>query len=112
VAIAEQLLAAVDGQRGVEAADRLCEACVVLLDIDAAAISLIFDRESRPALLVAKSGQRSNQGRRARARRTASSTSRSATAFSLMFSFWLIRVSRSNASSVLAPVRLRMMPIA
>jgi GAF domain-containing protein len=43
VAIADQLLAAVDGRRGVEAADRLCEACVVLLDIDAAAISLVFD---------------------------------------------------------------------
>jgi len=43
VAIADQLLAAVDARRGVEAADRLCEACVVLLDIDAAAISLVFD---------------------------------------------------------------------
>jgi GAF domain-containing protein len=43
VAIADQLLAAVDARRWVEAADRLCEACVVLLDIDAAAISLVFD---------------------------------------------------------------------
>jgi hypothetical protein len=43
VAIPEQLFAAVDGRRGVDAADRLCEACVVLLDIDAAAISLVFD---------------------------------------------------------------------
>jgi hypothetical protein len=43
VAIHEQLLAAVDGRRGVEAADRLCEACVGLFDIDAAAISLVFD---------------------------------------------------------------------
>jgi hypothetical protein len=43
VAIHDQLLSAVDGRRGVEAADRLCEACVALLDIDAAAISLIFD---------------------------------------------------------------------
>jgi GAF domain/ANTAR domain len=43
VAFREQLLAAVDGRRGVDAADRLCEACVVLLDIDAAAISLIFE---------------------------------------------------------------------
>jgi GAF domain-containing protein len=42
VAIHEQLLAAVDGRRGVAAADRLCKACVVLLDIDAAAISLVF----------------------------------------------------------------------
>jgi hypothetical protein len=43
VAIQEQLLAAVDGRRGVDAADRLCDACVVLFDLDAAAISLIFD---------------------------------------------------------------------
>jgi hypothetical protein len=41
--IHEQLLAAVDGRRGVEAADRLCEACVMLFDVDAAAISLVFD---------------------------------------------------------------------
>ena len=39
----EQLIAAIDGRRGIDAADRLCEACVVLLDIDAAAISLVFD---------------------------------------------------------------------
>jgi len=43
VAISDQLFAAVDGRRGVDAADRLCEACVLLLDIDAAAISLVFD---------------------------------------------------------------------
>jgi len=43
VAISEQLLAAVDGRRGLEAADSLCEACVALLDIDAAAICLVFD---------------------------------------------------------------------
>jgi hypothetical protein len=43
VATHEQLLAAVDGRRGVEAADRLCQACVVLLNVDAAAISLVFD---------------------------------------------------------------------
>jgi hypothetical protein len=42
-AIREQLIAAVDGRRGVEAADCLCRACVVLFDIDAAAISLVFD---------------------------------------------------------------------
>ena len=50
VAIHEQLLAAVDGRRGVEAADRLCEACVVLFDIDAAAISLVFDGASSGTL--------------------------------------------------------------
>jgi hypothetical protein len=43
VAIHEQFVTAIDGQRGVQAADRLCEACVDLLDVDAAAISLIFD---------------------------------------------------------------------
>jgi hypothetical protein len=43
VAIQEQLRAAVDGRRGVDAADSLCDACVLLLDIDAAAISLVFD---------------------------------------------------------------------
>jgi len=43
VATHEQLIAAIDGLRGMDAADRLCEACVVLLDIDAAAISLVFD---------------------------------------------------------------------
>ncbi len=44
--IHEQLLAAVDGRRGVEAADRLCEACVVLLGVDAAAISLVLEGAS------------------------------------------------------------------
>lgn len=43
MAIYEQMLEAVDGRQGVEAADRLCEACVILLDVDAAAISLVFD---------------------------------------------------------------------
>lgn len=42
MAVHEQLRAAVDGRRGTAAANNLCEACVVLLDIDAAAISLIF----------------------------------------------------------------------
>jgi hypothetical protein len=50
VAITEQLLAAVDGRRGVEAADRLCEVCVVLFEIDAAAISLVFDGASSGTL--------------------------------------------------------------
>ncbi|ORA19685.1 GAF and ANTAR domain-containing protein [Mycobacterium arosiense] len=43
MAMRERLLRAVDGHRGVAAADRLCEACAVLLEVDAAAISLIFD---------------------------------------------------------------------
>lgn len=50
VAIHEQLLAAVDGRRGTEAADCLCEACVLLLDVDAAAISLVFDGASSGTL--------------------------------------------------------------
>ena len=41
--IQEQLVAAVGDQRGAGAADRLCEACVVLFGVDAAAISLVFD---------------------------------------------------------------------
>ena len=41
--IQQQLLAAIDGHRGGKAADSLCAACVVLFDVDAAAISLIFD---------------------------------------------------------------------
>lgn len=50
MAIHDQLLAAVDGRRGVEAADRLCDACVLLFDIDAAAISLVFDGASSGTL--------------------------------------------------------------
>ncbi|WAC94317.1 GAF and ANTAR domain-containing protein [Mycobacterium sp. Aquia_213] len=41
--IREQLLAAVGGERRLEAGDRLCHACVNLLEVDAAAISLVFD---------------------------------------------------------------------
>ncbi len=43
MAIPPQLLAAVEGRRGVDAANRLCDACVELFDVDAAAISLVFD---------------------------------------------------------------------
>lgn len=50
MAIHERLLAAVDGRRGVDAADCLCEACVVLLDVDAAAISLVFEGGSSGTL--------------------------------------------------------------
>ena len=41
--VEESLIAAVGEGRGSEAADRLCRACVSTLDIDAAAISLVFD---------------------------------------------------------------------
>lgn len=41
--VLEELLAAVGDERGVGAADRLCEACVVLLGVDGAAISLVFE---------------------------------------------------------------------
>jgi hypothetical protein len=43
VAFHQQLLAAVDGRRGVAAANKLCEACVEHFNVDAAAISLIFE---------------------------------------------------------------------
>jgi hypothetical protein len=43
VTINEQLREAVHRRRGTDAADRLCEACVMLFDIDAAAISLVFE---------------------------------------------------------------------
>jgi GAF domain/ANTAR domain len=59
VAIQQQLLAAVDGRRGVDAADRLCDACVVLLDIDAAAISLVF--EGAPTGTLGSSGAAARQ---------------------------------------------------
>lgn len=42
-AVEDQLLAAMGDRRGVRAADRLCEACVTLFGIDAAAVSLVFD---------------------------------------------------------------------
>lgn len=48
--IHEQLIAAVNSERGAVAANRLCEACVGLLGVDGAAISLIFDGASRGTL--------------------------------------------------------------
>jgi hypothetical protein len=42
-AIEERLLTAIGDRRGVGAADRLCQACVGLLGVDAAAVSLVFD---------------------------------------------------------------------
>jgi hypothetical protein len=42
VAIGQELRAAMDGRRGLAAADSLCQACVMLFGIDAAALSLVF----------------------------------------------------------------------
>ena len=38
-----RLLDSLGDARGLKAADQLCEACVGLLDIDAAAVSIVFD---------------------------------------------------------------------
>jgi hypothetical protein len=43
VSVHEQLLTAIGDDRGAGAADRICEACVGLFGVDAAAISLVFD---------------------------------------------------------------------
>ncbi len=43
MSIQQSLVSAVGDRRGVSAADRLCEACVELLGVDSAAISLVFD---------------------------------------------------------------------
>ena len=48
--IQQQLLDAVGDRRGASAADRLCEACVALFGVDAAAISLVFDGVSTGTL--------------------------------------------------------------
>jgi transcriptional regulator with GAF, ATPase, and Fis domain len=43
VRIADKLLAAVGDSRGIQAADRICRACVNLLGVQEAAISLVYD---------------------------------------------------------------------
>jgi hypothetical protein len=43
MAVQQQLLAAIGDERGTGAADRLCEARVALFEVDAAAISVVFD---------------------------------------------------------------------
>lgn len=43
MSIQDELVSAVGAHRGVVAADRLCEACVDLLEVDAAAMSLVFN---------------------------------------------------------------------
>ncbi len=58
MAIHDQLAAAVEGWRGVDAADRLCAACVTLLPVDGAAISLVFDGASSGTLGASDSSAR------------------------------------------------------
>jgi hypothetical protein len=41
--VLDQLTAAVGGDRGSKAADRLCAACVELFDVEGAALSLVLD---------------------------------------------------------------------
>jgi hypothetical protein len=43
MAVQQHLVAAIGDERGTGAADRLCEACVALFEVDAAAISVVFD---------------------------------------------------------------------
>jgi hypothetical protein len=50
VPILEQLIAVVGDEHGEDAANRLCEACVALFDVDAAAISLVLDGAHTAAL--------------------------------------------------------------
>ena len=56
--IQDQLSAAVGTRRGTAAADRLCEACVDLFGVDAAAISLIFDGANTGTLGASSSSAR------------------------------------------------------
>lgn len=56
--IDEQLSAAVKSHRGTAAADRLCELCVELLGVDAAAITLILDGGNSATLGVSSSAAR------------------------------------------------------
>lgn len=59
MSIQGQLMAAIGTRRGVAAADQLCEACVELLPVEAAAISLVFDGANTGTLGV--SGDRARQ---------------------------------------------------
>ena len=58
VTVSDQMAAAVESHRGTAAADRLCELCVELLDVDAAAISLIFDGTNSGTLGVSSAAAR------------------------------------------------------
>lgn len=56
--IGAQLWAAVEGERGVVAADRLCEACVEFIGVDSAAVSLVFDGNVNVTLGVSDASAR------------------------------------------------------
>jgi hypothetical protein len=58
MALQERLIAAVGDRRGLEAADRLCLACVVLFDVDAAAISAVHDGANMGTLGVSGASAR------------------------------------------------------
>lgn len=58
-AIESELLAAMGGRRGTAAANQLCVACVQFLNIDAAAISLVFEGASIGTLGASGSAARS-----------------------------------------------------
>lgn len=52
--IGAQLLAAANGRRGVKSANDLCRACVELIGVDAAAVSLVFDGTANATLGVSE----------------------------------------------------------
>ena len=54
--IEDKFLAAMGERRGAAAADQLCESCVTLLGIDAAAISLVFDGANHGTVGASGSG--------------------------------------------------------
>ena len=54
----DQLMAAVGEHRGLAAADQLCVACVMLFDVDAAAISAVFDGTNMGTVGVSSSSAR------------------------------------------------------
>jgi hypothetical protein len=59
VALQDQLIAAVGDRRGLAAADQLCLACVTLFDVDAAAISAVYDGTNMGTLGVSGASARS-----------------------------------------------------
>jgi hypothetical protein len=76
MAFQQQLLAAIGDEHGTEAANRLCEACVALFEVDAAAISVVFDGINKgtlgasgpPARVYDELGEQGRSGRGVHAR--------------------------------------------